>query len=95
MVSNLRSVGVLLLSTFVMMLAVGLQGMLIPLRAASEGWSRTEIAWIRTCYALAFTAGCSVTLLLVRRVGHIRVFATFQALLVFRGTQDGRDWRMI
>lgn len=81
MVSNLRSVGVLLLSSFIMMLAVGLQGMLIPLRAAAEGWSRTEIAWIGTSYALAFTAGCIVTPLLVRRVGHIRVFAAFQALL--------------
>lgn len=81
MKSGLRSVGVLLLSTFVMMLAVGLQGILIPLRAAAEGWSRTEIAWIGTSYALAFTAGCILTPLLVRRVGHVRVFAAFQGLL--------------
>lgn len=78
---SLRSVGVLLLSTFIMMLAVGLQGVLIPLRAAAEGWSRTEIAWIGTSYALAFTAGCIITPILVKRVGHIRVFAALQALL--------------
>ncbi|BBD41089.1 MFS transporter (plasmid) [Aminobacter sp. Y103A] len=81
MTSSLRSVSILLLSTFIMMLAVGLQGMLIPLRGAAEGWNRTEIAWIGTFYALAFTAGCVATPALVRRVGHIRVFAAFQALL--------------
>ncbi|KQZ95339.1 hypothetical protein ASD64_18845 [Mesorhizobium sp. Root157] len=56
MVSNLRSVGVLLLSTFVMMLAVGLQGMLIPLRAAAEGWSRTEIDLLRAIRAVVATS---------------------------------------
>jgi MFS family permease len=79
--NDLRSIGALLLSTFVMMLSVGLQGMLIPLRAAAEGWSRTEIGWIGTAYALAFTGGCILTPILVKRVGHIRVFAASQALL--------------
>ncbi len=81
MTCHLRSIGALLFSTFLMMLAVGLQGILIPLRAAAEGWSRTEIGWIGTAYALAFTAGCVLTPVLVRRVGHIRIFAAAQALL--------------
>ena len=78
---GLRSIGALLFSTFFMMLAVGLQGVLIPLRAAAEGWSRTEIAWVGTAYALAFTIGCVLTPILVKRAGYIRVFAAFQAML--------------
>ena len=64
-----------------MMVGTGLGNMLIPLRASAEGWSSTAIAWIGTAYAVAFTAGCFLTPLFVRRVGHIRVFAVLQTLL--------------
>lgn len=81
MLREIRPLAALLLGTFLMMVATGLGNMLIPLRAASEGWSSTTIAWIGTCYALAFTAGCLLTPLFVRRVGHIRVFAVLQTML--------------
>ena len=71
----------LFLGTFLMMVGTGLGNVLIPLRASAEGWSSTAIAWIGTCYALAFTAGCLLTPLFVRRVGHIRVFAVLQTIL--------------
>jgi len=64
-----------------MMVGTGLGNVLIPLRASAEGWSATVIAWIGTAYAIAFTAGCILTPLFVRRVGHIRVFAVLQTLL--------------
>ena len=78
---RLRSFGALLLGTFLMMVGTGLGNMLVPLRASAEGWSSTAIAWIGTAYAVAFTAGCILTPLFVRRVGHIRVFAVLQTLL--------------
>lgn len=64
-----------------MMVGTGLGNMLVPLRASAEGWSSTAIAWIGTAYAVAFTAGCVLTPLFVRRVGHIRVFAVLQTVL--------------
>ena len=78
---ELRSIAALLASTFAMMVGTGLAGMLIPLRAVLEDWSPTAIGWIGTCYAIAFTAGCLVTPILVKRVGHIRIFAALQTLL--------------
>ena len=78
---EIRPFVALFLGTFLMMVGTGLGNMLIPLRASAEGWSSTAIAWIGTCYAIAFTAGCLLTPLFVRRVGHIRVFAVLQTML--------------
>lgn len=78
---QIRSFAALLTGTFFMMVGTGLGNMLVPLRAAAEGWSTTTIAWIGTSYAIAFTAGCLLTPIFVRRVGHIRMFAVLQALL--------------
>ena len=64
-----------------MMVGTGQGNVLVPLRASAEGWSSTAIAWIGTAYAVAFTAGCILTPLFVRRVGHIRVFTVLQTLL--------------
>lgn len=78
---QIRSLAALLAGTFFMMVGTGLGNMLVPLRADAEGWSSTTIAWIGTAYAIAFTAGCLLTPVFVRRVGHIRVFAVLQTLL--------------
>ncbi len=64
-----------------MLAGIGLGGVLVPLRASIEGWESTDIAWVGTSYALFFTLGCILMPYLVRRVGHIRVFAALQTLL--------------
>jgi MFS family permease len=76
MAGQLLPITALLVSTFLMLAGGGLAGLLLPLRAGLEGWTPTTIGWIGTGYALAFTSGCIVVPLLVRRVGHVRVFAT-------------------
>lgn len=81
MAAQLIPVSALLASTLFMLAAVGLGGVFVPLRATMEGWQSTDIAWIGTSYALFFTFGCIATPYLVRRVGHIRVFAALQTLL--------------
>ncbi len=80
MVAQLLPITSLLLSSFFMLMGSGLAGILLPLRADMEGWSTTTIGWIGTGYAIAFTAGCLITPRLVRRVGHVRVFAVFATL---------------
>lgn len=81
MASSIVPIASLLLSAFFMLLASGLSGYLIPLRAVQEGWSTFEISMIGTGYAIAFTAGCLIVPRLVLRVGHVRVFAVLAALM--------------
>lgn len=81
MISAVRTVASLLLSTFFMLMAGGLAGYLIPLRAVQEGWSTFAVSMIATGYAIAFTLSCIITPRLVLRVGHVRVFAAFVTLM--------------
>ncbi len=81
MTRQLLPVSALLLSSFFMLAGIGLGGVLVPLRATIEHWQSTDIAWVGTSYAFFFTLGCIVTPYLVRRVGHIRVFAVLQTIL--------------
>ncbi|WP_343313923.1 MFS transporter [Brucella sp. BE17] len=81
MAGQLLPIAALLTSTFMMLLAGGLAGILLPLRGGMEGWSTTTIGWMGTSYSLAFTLGCIVVPHLVRRVGHVRVFAALLTLL--------------
>ncbi len=81
MTSHLLPIMALLSSTFLMLVGGGLSGILLPIRASLEGWSPTTIGWIGTAYAICFTAGCIITPRLVRRVGHVRVYAVLTTLL--------------
>ncbi|ENR90829.1 hypothetical protein C981_00553 [Brucella abortus 78/32] len=81
MAGQLLPIAALLASTFLMLLAGGLAGILLPLRGGMEGWSTTTIGWMGTSYSLAFTIGCIFIPHLVRRVGHVRVFSALLTLL--------------
>ncbi|MAZ18443.1 MAG: MFS transporter [Ahrensia sp.] len=71
----------LLTSTLFLLSGLGLIGVLLPVRAAVEGWSPVVIGLIGFAYALCFTAGCIGVPRLVLRVGHIRVYAVLATLL--------------
>jgi len=81
MAGQLLPIAALLTSTFLMLLAGGLAGILLPIRGGLEGWSTTTIGGMGTAYSLAFTIGCIVIPHLVRRVGHVRVFSALLTLL--------------
>lgn len=81
MLVTVRTVASLLMSTFFLMVAVGLGNYLIPLRAVHEGWPTFTISMIATSYALGFTLSCIITPRLVLRVGHVRVFSAFMTML--------------
>ncbi|MBA70101.1 MAG: MFS transporter [Rhizobiales bacterium] len=81
MLSTIAPVGALLLSTFFVLVAAGLSGYLIPLRAVAEGWPTLVVSLLATSYAVAFTASCLITPRLVRRVGHVRVFGVMVTAL--------------
>lgn len=81
MIRHIVPVTGLMLSTFFLLAGSGLTGITLPLRAGLEGWSSVTIGWIGFGYALCFTAGCVIVPRLVRRVGHVRVYAVLATLL--------------
>ena len=61
------------------MLGAGLQGTEISLRATLEGFAAPVIGVIMSCYYVGYMVGTAGAPRLVRRVGHIRVFAAMAA----------------
>ncbi|MCB5203891.1 MFS transporter [Neorhizobium sp. T786] len=78
---NLLPVLALLTSTLFLFLGNGLQGLLLPVRGSMEGYSNEILGLIGTTWASGFVIGCFVAPNLVRRIGHVRAFAGFGALI--------------
>ncbi|WP_349433518.1 MFS transporter [Pararhizobium sp. A13] len=95
MLTSLRSVFSLILSTLLMMIGFGLASYVLPVRSVAEGWSTLIISLIATGYTLGFTLSCIVTPKFVARVGHVRVFAALITLLSIAILMCGLvvDWR--
>ena len=80
MIRALTSVATLLLGVAILLTGQGLQGVLLPVRASMEDFSTVAIGFIGATYFLGFTAGCWIGPDLIRRAGHVRVFAAMTAL---------------
>jgi MFS family permease len=80
MIRALTSVAALLLGVAILLTGQGLQGVLLPVRASMENFSTIAIGFIGATYFLGFTAGCWIGPELIRRTGHVRVFAAMTAL---------------
>jgi len=78
--STFASVAALLLGLGVLVLGNGLQNILLPTRAAIEGFPTETIGLILSGYYLGFVAGCLLGPRVVRRVGHIRSFTALAAI---------------
>lgn len=76
----LAPVATLLIGVSILLTGQGLQGTLLPVRASLEGFSTLLIGLIGGAYFLGFTIGCLKGGELVKRVGHVRVFAAMTAL---------------
>ncbi len=79
MIRVLSSVAPLLLGVAILLTGQGLQGTLLPVRANLEGFSTLSIGLMGGAYFFGFTLGCLRGSTLLRRVGHIRVFAAMTA----------------
>ena len=78
--SQIVSVGALLLSTLIFLCGNGLAGTLLPVRAHLAHFSDFAIGLIGSAYFAGFVAGCYVGPRLLARVGHSRTFATAAGL---------------
>lgn len=70
----------LFLSSALLMFGGGLQGLLLSVRGAKEGFSLFSLGLIGTGWSIGFIAGSIMVPMLVRRVGHIRAYSVMAAL---------------
>jgi len=75
MLPVLIPIAALLLSDALLLVGHGLLLTMLPIAAASAGFSDTQVALTGSAYFLGFVSGCLLTPYAVRRVGHIRSFA--------------------
>jgi MFS family permease len=75
MAKDLVPVAALLLTTAILLVGQGLQGILLPVEAARHGFSTLEIGAMGSLYFTGFIAGSLLGPRLVARAGHIRTFA--------------------
>jgi len=70
----------LFLSSALLLFGGGLQGLLLSVRGADEGFSIFALGLIGTGWSVGFIAGSISVPVLVRRVGHIRAYSVMAAL---------------
>ena len=81
MLTVFRNTWALLLGMMLLMLGNGLQGTLLGVRGPAAGFSTLEMSLVMSGYFVGFLGGSRITPELIRRVGHIRVFAALGSLI--------------
>jgi len=81
MIQVLSGVWALLIGIVLLMLGNGMHFTLIGLRGGIEGFSAAELAIVTSGYFMGFLSGARLTPFLIRRVGHVRVFAALGSFM--------------
>ncbi len=81
MLTVLRTSWALLLGMMLLMLGNGIQGTLLGIRGKIEGFSAVEMSVVMAAYSAGFLLGSRMAPELIRRVGHVRVFAALGSLI--------------
>ncbi|MBA3910521.1 MAG: MFS transporter [Rhodobacter sp.] len=71
----------LLMGVMLLMVGNGVQGTLLGIRGNIEGFSTYELSYVMSAYFLGFLFGSLVAPRLIRKVGHIRVFAALGSFI--------------
>ncbi|HTV69360.1 MAG TPA: MFS transporter [Rhizobiaceae bacterium] len=78
--SSIKPLIPLLIAAGILLGGNGLQGTLIALRGAAEGFSPSTIGFMGTAYFAGFLLGCLAITRMLQSVGHIRAFSALAAL---------------
>ncbi len=71
----------LLLGVMLLMVGNGMQGSLLGIRGTQGGFSTYEISYVMSAYFVGFLFGSRLAPEMIRRVGHVRVFAALGSLI--------------
>ena len=71
----------LLLGVMLLMVGNGVQGSLLGIRGALEGFSTFELSIVMSAYFLGFLGGSRMAPEMIRRVGHVRVFSALGSMI--------------
>ena len=71
----------LLLGVMLLMVGNGMQGSLLGIRGTAVGFSTYEISYVMSAYFVGFLFGSKLAPEMIRRVGHVRVFAALGSLI--------------
>lgn len=77
--SSIRPLIPLLIAAGILLGGNGLQGTLIALRGAQEGFSASDIGLMGTFYFAGFLLGCLAVTRILKAVGHVRTFSALAA----------------
>lgn len=81
MLTVMRNSWALLLGIMLLMLGNGIQGTLLGIRGKIEGFSALEMSSVMSAYYVGFLFGSRMAPEMIRRVGHVRVFAALGSLV--------------
>jgi len=81
MLKVLSSSWALLFGLMLLMLGNGMQGTLLGIRGAIEDMSTTQMSVVMSCYFVGFLFGSRMAPEMIRRVGHVRVFAALGSMI--------------
>ncbi len=81
MLGVLRISWPLLLGVMLLMIGNGVQGSLLGIRGKIEGFTTFQMSIVMSAYFVGFLGGSQVTPRMIRRVGHVRVFAAMGSLI--------------
>lgn len=100
MIGVLGSSWALLLGLMLLMVGNGMQGTLLGIRGDIEGFSTFSLSIVMSAYFLGFLFGSRAAPEMIRRVGHVRVFAALgsmvsAALIMFPVVTDPISWTIL
>ena len=81
MLQVLSSAWALLLGMGLLMVGNGLQGTLLGVRGDIEGFSTLQMSFVMSAYFVGFLGGSRLAPEMIRRVGHVRVFAALASFI--------------
>lgn len=100
MLSVLRNSWALLIGIFLLMLGNGMQSTLLGIRGGLEGFSPATMSLVMTGYFVGFLGGSRMAPWMIKRVGHVRVFAALASfisavLVLYPVMPDPLAWAML
>lgn len=80
MLRQILPISALLLGSFFLLFAGGINALILPVRGSAEGFSALSLGLLGTGWAIGYVSGCLAMARLVQRVGHIRAFSVTASL---------------